>query len=79
MHLIAKGSCSMNPYKPTVFAMLVSVAFLSVTAPLPVAAADEPDGIVGVWTYDGEPGPFKVIKTFAAEGTVMELDNITSA
>jgi hypothetical protein len=77
MHFIAKWSYSMNPYKPTVFAMLVSAAFLSVTAPLPVAAADERDGIVGVWTCDGEPGPFKVIKTFAAEGTMMEVDNIT--
>ena len=67
----------MNPYKPTVFAILVSATFLSVTAPLPVAAADEQEGIVGVWTCDGEPGPFKVIKTFAAEGTMMEVDNIT--
>ena len=68
----------MNPNKPTVFAMLVSTAFLGVSAPLPVAAADDQQElIVGVWTCDGEPGPFKVIKTFAAEGTVMELDNVT--
>jgi hypothetical protein len=77
MHLIAKWSYKMNPYKPTVFATLVSATFLSVTAPLSVAAADEQEGIVGVWTCDGEPGPFKVIKTFAAEGTVIELDNVT--
>lgn len=76
MHLIAKRSYTMSPHKPAVFAMLASAASLSVTAPLPVAA-DPPDGIVGVWTCDGEPGPFKVVKTFAAEGTMMELDNIT--
>lgn len=55
----------------------LSAAALGVTAPMSVAAAAEQDVIVGVWTCDGEPGPFKVIKTFAAEGTMMELDNIT--
>lgn len=68
----------MNPYKLKVVATLASAALLlSVTAPVSVAAADEQDAVVGVWTCDGEPGPFKVIKTFAAEGTVMELDNVT--
>ena len=67
----------MNPLKPTVCAMLASSAFLSVSAPLPLAAGeDEGDRIVVVWTCDGEPGPFKVIKTFTAEGTMMEIDNI---
>ncbi|MGH8132213.1 MAG: hypothetical protein ACRETP_03120 [Steroidobacteraceae bacterium] len=77
MHVIAKWSYTMNPYKPTVFAILVSAAVLSVSASMPAAADDEQDVIVGVWTCDGEPGPFKVIKTFAVEGTMMEIDNIT--
>ena len=38
---------------------------------------EERDPIVGTWVCDGGPVPFKVNKIFAAEGTMMEVDNVT--
>jgi hypothetical protein len=61
---------------PTALASLVAATALAALTPVPAAASDDEDAIVGVWTCDGGPPPFKVIKTFAAAGTMMEIDNI---
>jgi hypothetical protein len=66
----------MNASKLKVFALLLSAGALGTLTSAPAAASEAEDGIVGVWTCDGVPGPFKVIKTFAREGTMMEIDNI---
>jgi len=37
------------------------------------------DPIVGTWECNGSPPPFIVIKNFNAGGTMMEVDNVTTA
>jgi len=66
----------MKLYKPTALASLLAATALTALTPGPATASDDDDTIVGVWTCDGGPPPFKVIKTFAATGTMMEIDNI---
>ena len=67
----------MNASKLTTFALLLSAGALGTLTSAPAAVPETEDGIVGVWTCDGVPGPFKVMKTFARAGTMMEIDNIT--